>query len=644
MKSLILTVCACLLTMNISRAEEMKDLRSTMASFKGNVDISLPKDTYLLDFTSTSSALYITGKKNITIDFNGSTVVCNKQRQAFYIANCENVVIKNLYIEYDPPTCTQGTITAIDGANWDVKLHENYPITDIKANRTQVYDSETRELVRNFTTLFEGSHTITVTGDRSVRVSGVSNNAVKVGDYVVMTSLPASYNPHTFNLSKCVNCKLENITVYDSNCFSFFESDCERTHYYRCNITRKLDDPKYPEDRIRAGYADGIHSKHAKVGPIIEECVIEHSGDDCIAINGSFYPVYKVDEAAKAIYVLTTEDYASNIKPKKDDNLVVVGNSGQRRGQSVITKISTEYPTSTERTNCFSKLTNIREQASYTHGAKIELTEWVENANVGDMVYSNDRIGSGFKVINNRIGHNRSRAILIKASDGVIKGNTIVHSAMSAIAIAPEFYWLEAGCSQNLEIADNYIEDCMFDASMTSNSQAAAITVVAQAPNAKLAACGAFSNINIHGNTVTGCPFPAVFLNSIDGGSYYDNTLDSSAAFARRHGVSLGIPSNRAEYMLNCNNISKTKPAGISDTRVDDGHPAPCITDGVINITGIESGETATLSLVNMLGVNVGSWNLENGETVSLKHLNRGIYIAVIRYDGITTSHKISLY
>jgi len=640
MKALILPVIiAIAMSSTYIYGNDMQDLRTVIAAQAGQSTIDIPSGTYLLDFSNTRSPISLSGLSDAVIDFHGATIVCNQQQQAFNITDCRNLVIKNFFLEYDPPTCTQGTITAINGSTWDVELHENYPTQNITLQRTQVYDSENRELVRNFTTIWEGRQTLTWTGERTLQLTGLSNSAVKPGDFVVLTVLPESYTPHAIYLARCLDCKLENVTVYDSNCFSFFETDCERTHYYRCTVTRKLNDPKYSEDRLRAGYADGIHSKHATIGPIIEECTLEHNGDDCIAINGSFYPVYKADASTKTVFILTPETMASKIKPKAGDTLVGVNNNGTLRGQGIIKSIVTAYPTSSERTACFNKLSNIREQGAYRYGAKITLTEWVDDLSAGDMVYSNNRIGSGFKVINNSVGHNRSRAILIKASDGEITGNTIDHSAMSAIAIAPEFYWLEAGCSQNLIIADNTISDCMYDASMMSSSQAAALTVVAEAPNGKLADCGAFANIDIHGNTITDCPFPAIFLNSIDGGYCYDNQLDNTPVFNRRHGANFGIPSNRAEYRLNCN-ISLTAPeASIESTDMDN------VIIHVVNDHLIisASDEPITVRLHTPSGVCIGQWSIPAGTDIELPETEHGIYIATITGNRDSRSQKIVL-
>lgn len=643
MRPSILSICI-LLTIQVTgiyaTGSELQDIRTILASQAGQSSISVPTGQYLLDFSTSTLPINFSGLSNVVIDFNGSTIVCNKQTQAFRIDRCENLVIKNFYLEYDPPTCTQGTITAINGNVWDVELHQNYPTTDIKLNRTQVYDADTRELVRNFTTIWEGRQTLSWTGDRTLQLTGISNAAVKAGDFVVMSVLPTNYIPHTIQLTNCKNCQLSNITIYDSNCFSFFESDCERTHYYRCTVTRKLNDPKYPDDRLRAGFADGIHSKHAKVGPTIEECTIEHSGDDCIAINGSFYPVYKVNATTKSVYILTAQELETDIKPKVNDMLMIIKNDGTRRGKEQITKIVSSDPTSSERSACFSKLSKIRDQDSYRFGAKIVLSEWIDGIEAGDMVYSHDRIGSGFKVINNNVGHNRSRAILIKASDGVISGNTITHSAMSAIAIAPEFYWLEAGCSENLEIADNHISDCMYDASMLGSSQAAALTVVSEAPNGKLAACGTFANINIHHNDFADCPFPAVLLNSIDGGYYYDNTIENPPTFRRRHGANFGIPSTRPDYILNCN-ITKTAPASVAQAEI--GDDTIKIINGRMVVSTSDMGPVI-VTLSTITGLHVGTWAISPGEEIDLSSMNHGIYIASVSWhDGRNRSQKIIL-
>ena len=79
----------------------------------------------------------------------------------------------------------------------------------------------------------------------------------------------------------------------------------------------------------------------------------------------------------------------------------------------------------------------------------------------GGVICAANRTGTGFVVRNCDFGCNRSRGILIKASHGEVCDNVIKGSRMSAILVAPEYSWCEAGCSSDLKITGNTIRDCL---------------------------------------------------------------------------------------------------------------------------------------------------------------------------------------
>lgn len=624
-------------------ADEYPSLRAVLDSQSGNAVIDIPKGTYILDLVSVRTPYSFNGKKNVAINGNGSTVICNRQSQAFNFVNCENVTFSDLYIEYDPPCSTQGTITAISGATWDIEIHEGYPVDHLATGRVQVYGKDTRELVRNYTTT--SGNSLTKTGDRTLRL--VVNNpspSVSPGDFVALDVVAeGNTSAHTIILNSCKHMRLNNIVVYDSNCFSFLEYDCEATRYYRCQVTRKTDDPKYSVQRLRAGIADGIHSKFAKIGPTIEECTIEHSGDDCIAINGNFYPVYRVDEAEKCIYLLTTSSSLSEVRIKTADHVVCVNNNGTVRGKALAEEVgrAVPSPTRTEIDGCFGKLTSVVSSGDYRYGVKVKLDDWIEGTNVGDILYSNDRIGSGFKVINNRVGHNRSRAILIKASDGIISGNTIEGSGMSGIALAPEFYWMEAGCSSNVEIAGNTIRNCMFDANMNWTSQAGALVVVAQAPNGAIASPGTFDRIFIHDNVIEGCPRPCVMLTSIKTAYYYDNTIVPDLDMVRTHGRDFGVTNNRDVFQIRNGRIYTEAPDGLTEQASENEKRVGTGENGTLSFPGLPEGKTARISVYDLTGKTVYAGAVTDRGTVSLSFLAKGIYFLSVRCDEIAFSRKV---
>jgi parallel beta-helix repeat protein len=136
---------------------------------------------------------------------------------------------------------------------------------------------------------------------------------------------------------------------------------------------------------------------------------------------------------------------------------------------------------------------------------------------MGSVIASANRIGNGFEVRNCTIGPNRSRGILVKASDGIISGNTLVGNRLDAIKLSPEYVWLEAGSGSNVTISDNLISGCY----------SAAIAVSAYGGNGETAPEGAHRNIAVTGNTISGSTNPAIALTSIRGLFLENNTIES---------------------------------------------------------------------------------------------------------------------
>lgn len=673
MKTLLFTLLFVLFETSYSFAKEYPDLIAILDAQKGKTVIDIPTGTYILNLKKPQRGAYeFKNLENVKIKGNNSRIICNRQSQAFFFYNCKNTVFENLAIEYDPPCSTQGTITSVIENTVEIQIHDNYPselVTNeyhIDPGRVQIYDKDTRELIENFTTTsmkdvsyndinnqLTGSG-IEKTGDHTFRVTLADNGPYKTGDYIVFGIVANGWAAaHTIVTEACDHMKFENITVYDSNCFSFLEYDCNCTHYYRCKVTRKLNDPLYG-DRIRAGIADALHSKFAVIGPRIEKCILEHSGDDCIAINGNFYPIYKVDEANRSIYILTSANSLDGVKVKTNDKIVCVKNEGTIRGRATASELEwiTPLPTQAEINACFGKLTSVIDSENFKYGVRIKLDNWPSGLDSGDIFYSNDRIGSGYQIIKNKVGHNRSRAILIKSSDGIIEGNEIVHSAMSAIALAPEFYWMEAGCSSNVIIKNNTIRNCMYDSNMDWTSQAGALVVVCQAPNGNLAGNGTFENIDIYKNTITECPNPCIVLNAIKK-VYYDmesNHVTPDLSRPRTHGKNYGIqdaPSWNGVVQINCTGSkipTVEQETGIKNKLIDNSHDYISIDHtGKLSIKNLQPGESALVSIFDISGKLIMNSKITETSTLSLLSLPKGLYIINIQINDIIFSRKIVL-
>ncbi|MEI6501407.1 MAG: right-handed parallel beta-helix repeat-containing protein, partial [Armatimonadota bacterium] len=157
---------------------------------------------------------------------------------------------------------------------------------------------------------------------------------------------------------------------------------------------------------------------------------------------------------------------------------------------------------------------SLKEYLTHARTFRVTIDREVELP-MGSALCSTARTGNGFVVRGCNFGFNRSRGILVKGSDGLIEGNTLVGNVMAAIMVAPEWWWLESGSSNHVKILDNTIRDC--------GDVAIAVYAFGGAPG--VAPAGAHNDLTISGNTITGCPLPNILVTSTKGLTLLPNTF-----------------------------------------------------------------------------------------------------------------------
>jgi hypothetical protein len=206
-----------------------------------------------------------------------------------------------------------------------------------------------------------------------------------------------------------------------------------------------------------------------------------------------------------------------NIEP--GDPVELVTYDGRRLPDAMATAVQADGKIRTEEREFLARQ-HMNESLRTAHGAlndafTITLDREVDVA-MGGVICSANRIGNGFAVRGCQFGYNRSRGILIKASHGEVRDNHMEGCRMHGILVAPEYWWLEAGSSSDLQIAGNTITDC----------QGVGIWIQAQAGDGRVAPPGAHQDITITGNTVQGGSAPGILVTSTRGLRLEDNRLD----------------------------------------------------------------------------------------------------------------------
>ncbi|MFC1717823.1 right-handed parallel beta-helix repeat-containing protein, partial [Candidatus Poribacteria bacterium] len=345
----------------------------------------------------------------------------------------------------------------------------------------------------------------------------------EVGDIIAIGTAhaPGGSIPHAVYTNQCVDLKLEDVTLYASNCFGFLEVNCDNTTYLRCKIDRRQPETELKERdnaRIRSLNADAFHSKHAIKGPAIIGCTARFQGDDCINICGDYHMITASE--GKELRVLAKH----NMNIEVGDPVELLTYQGERLPDAEIVKITPDGEIndaerdflSHQKMNDNLKTNN---RGALTRAFKITLDRAVE-LSMGSIICSMRRTGNGFTVKNCDFGYNRSRGILIKASDGEVSGNTLTENWGEAIKVAPEYWWLESGSSNNVEIRDNIIRDC----------RSLPIAVYAFGGPRDIVPVGAHNNITITGNTISDCLLPNILVTSTKGLKIENNVHKPSKA------------------------------------------------------------------------------------------------------------------
>lgn len=465
---------------------------------------------------------------NITLEATGVEMICTQTTRALSIYDCHNLHIIGLTIDYDPLPFTQGRIIGLseDKLSLTVELMEGYPeATFLNGTKAEIYAAGTDELVTttyyNIELLPDGPKRVVIS--KPSYYSTVSQEAR--GDIVVLSSNSGSTIPHAIVAEQSTALIFETMTLYAANTFGFYETECSGSRYEQCKVDRRLlaNDLKTREyRRLRSLNADAFHSKKAAQGPAYIGCIARYMGDDGIAINGDYHIITASHSATSAatttLRVLPKLGNPLNLAV--GDSAELITYSGQRLADATITAIELANTglTAAEIQFLADQSFNSRITQDIL-AAELAYTVTIEgqvDMPLGSLIASSNRLGNGFIIQDCTIGPNRSRGILVKASHGSIINNHLVDNWIKGIKVAPEYYWLEAGSSNDIIIAGNTI----------TGSRDAAIAVYAEGGDGNTAPAGAHHGIQITANHISHSTNPAIAVTSTAGLTLFQNVIE----------------------------------------------------------------------------------------------------------------------
>lgn len=505
--------------------ERSDDLRALIHQrlAAGDKRIVIPPGRYRLQ-AERGSHLSFSGIADVEIIADNVELVCTATVRALWFEDCSNVTVRGLAVDYDPLPFTQGRITAMapDKSWLEFELIDGYPDHRLDGP-FQLYDPSTRALRRGDARWDEpiqslGGHRYRIRKADRYRFDPAEDTEV-VGDLVVArNSFGKGGSPHAVELRACKGMRFEDVTLFASPSFGFFERGCDGTTFLRCRVDRRAlgEDPvKRAVPRMRSLNADAFHSKDATKGPAIHACSARFMGDDAVNINGRYHFVRGSRGREVRIVIIDT-----NATIRAGEPVQFLPYAGPRPADAMVVRSETDALPLTDDEKAFILRLRMDER---TRGELLEgkaachtltLDREVDLA-MGSAVCCPLRVGNGFAVRDCDFGDNRSRGILIKAGDGEVSGNRITRSRMHAILVSPEFWWMEAGISSNLVIKDNHIMGCL----------KTPILVEARGGSRRILPAGAIRKLSILNNRIDDGPWPLIHVTSASGPNIAGNLL-----------------------------------------------------------------------------------------------------------------------
>ncbi len=379
---------------------------------------------------------------NIIIDGNGSEIIIHDPLKGFFsIWKSQNIIVKNLFIDYDPLPFTQGKIMAVNVQEkyFDFKIDKGFPSLklDMFQNASRVWGMLMDPVIpgklkdgapnyyasKDFEELEPGMFRIRMPGPRLLKF-------MEVGDLYVHVARTNGSSIFKSNLSK--NITFLNNTNYTSAAGSYAAINMEEWNIIGCQV-------KLKEGRIHSANADCMHVNGGKFGPWIENSLFEGYSDDGVNLKNTMRHILKQLSPTELIVKLQVD--------KGDVMRIYNPREGKLIG--VYTVLENKYLGNGE--------------------TKVKLDKPIEDAlNVGetkknDIAYLDNQSNESFVIRNNTFRNARRYGILIQASNGLIEKNIFQNLSQSAITLINGVDWGEGFIAHNILINQNIFNNCGYD-------------------------------------------------------------------------------------------------------------------------------------------------------------------------------------
>lgn len=546
---LLLTFFACLLSSVMVKAQPA-DFRPLVqkALQNGEKRIVIPPGVYRLAPPGGQGAIWtLNNVHDVEIIADNVTLLGTKLTLALTLNRCRNVSLQGLTLDYDPLPFTQGTIVAIaeDKNSIDIRIHDGYPRQPYA--RIDLVDPQTRFRKKGMPFLWGTKATMIAPDTVRIALKNIGT-AATVGDLASLSTGPeTNMPPHGITLESCTAITFRDVTVHSAPGMGIIESDGEGgNRYLACKVVRGPKPRGATQERLLTTSWDAMQSKFARVGPLVENCIIEEAGDDSWSVQSSDFLVVKNN--GKEMTLAFRDEWTDGLQ---------IGDAVRNSLKGPQARITARKIVRREAANLAPEVVEkLKAAPAYSLWNVSQKCMEVSLDNdspfsVGTSVFSLERQGNGFIFRNNHI-HSPGR-VLIKAG-GLVENNVL--DTPHNIMVCPEVPGEAAAGIRNLTIRNNTIRQAGYFCPAPWSAAAGAISMTASAAPPHLRPAGVFENIVIENNTFEDVCGPNLVLSSARNVTIQNNRLlNAQRVMSKNTGESYRIALDSVIWIKQCEEV-----------------------------------------------------------------------------------------
>lgn len=452
----------------------------------------------------------ILNRKNIVINGNGSLFVFEDRVFPFIIHNCENITLKNFSVTFSFLRYGCATILNCDQNGVLLHIDEKTSRYDTNEDGNLIFyagsDIFSTEEKRFFLKQKVGEQCFLVAGkyyyDTSDRPAEfVFANARRQDGNVYLEYTDESYRPQfktevpliisydeirdndCIYFEKSQNCRVENVNILRCQGMGIIFQMCENCTVYGCRIAP-------PEGEIFSSTADALFFTNCSGDILVENTTVDSSMDDALSVHGIYTQIERICCRNKLLVRFKHRSHYGAQLYRAGD-VVRVTDKDNMNEKCELTVKSTEF---------LDDLSVVYITFAQDISQLVAAGDFLENISASPSV-----------VIRNNVFKNFPGIRLASEKAILFENNTVKNGAHLMVNDLVR-YWYAYGCSKNVVIRNNSIENC-----------ACGVTVVRDRVEESMVK---HENITMCNNTIKNCP-TGIYCEYVENLHIYDNDMES---------------------------------------------------------------------------------------------------------------------